>query len=52
MYAVTTAVSELAASGKIDARKPLWAAEIKEDDKKKDDAKKLRSLQLTERDVD
>ena len=26
--------------------------EIKEDDKKKDDAKKLRSLQLTERDVD
>ena len=44
---VTTAVSELAASGKIDARKPLWAAEIKEDDKKKDDAKKLRSLQLS-----
>jgi len=33
-------------------RKPLWAAETKENDKKKDDAKKLRSLQLTERDVD
>jgi hypothetical protein len=46
--------AEHAASGKLDARKrqPLWAAEIKEDDKKKDDAKKLRSLQLTERDVD
>ena len=28
------------------------AAEIKENDKKKDDAKKLRSLQLTERNVD
>ena len=52
---VTTAISEQAASGKIDVRKPLWAAETKEnDDKKKDDAKlkKLRSLQLTERDVD
>jgi hypothetical protein len=33
-------------------RKPLWAAEIKEDAKKKDDAKKLRSVKLTERDVD
>jgi len=51
---VTTAVSEQAASGKMDVRKPLWAAETKENDKKnsKDDAKKLRSLQLTERDVD
>ena len=49
---VTTAVSEQATSGKIDVRKPLWAAETKENDKKKDDAKKLRSLQLTERDVD
>ena len=35
MYAVTTAVSELAASGKIDARKPLWAAETKENDTEK-----------------
>ena len=49
---VTTAVSEHAASGKVDVRKPLWAAETKEKDKKKDDAKKLQSLQLTERDVD
>jgi hypothetical protein len=49
---VTTAVSEQAASGKIDARKPLWAAETKENDKKRDDAKKLQSLHLTERDVD
>jgi len=30
----------------------IWATEIKEDAKKEDDAKKLRSLQLTERDVD
>ena len=29
-----------------------WAAETKENDKKRDDAKKLQSLQLTERDVD
>ena len=49
---VTTAVSEQAASGKVDVRKPLWAAETKEKDKKKDDAKKLQSLRLTERDVD
>ena len=49
---VTTAVSEQDASGKVDVRKPLRAAETKENDKKRDDAKKLQSLQLTERDVD
>jgi len=37
--------------GKKDVRKPLWATETRNDEKK-DDAKKLRSLQLTERDVD
>jgi len=47
---MTAAVSEAAWQDR--CRKPLRAAENKENDKKRDDARKLRSLQLTERDVD